>query len=97
MKTFTNYTQGARGINLKDGTTHWLEPGASAEIDLKEIVGEVPDLGKKPARADADDDALIASVEAENAELKKQVADLTKTVAERDAEIEKLKKAAKPA
>ena len=78
MKTFTNHTPGARGINLKGGSTRWLEPGESAEIDPKEIVGDVPDLGKAAASTDADD----ADLAAENTALTRQVADLTK---ERDA------------
>lgn len=80
MKKLTNYHLGARGINLSDGTTRWIEPGETIEIDGKDIAGEIPDLGKKPA--DDGDDDLIASVQAENASLKDQVADLTKKLAE---------------
>jgi hypothetical protein len=86
MKTVTNYTAGLRGVNLKDKPTHWVEPGASFEFDPKDVEGGLPDFGKAPA---TDEDAdLIASIEAENADLKKQVADQAK-------EIEALKKAAK--
>ena len=31
MKTLTNYTAGARGINLQDGSTRWIEPGETVE------------------------------------------------------------------
>jgi hypothetical protein len=73
MKTFTNYSAGLRGINLKDGTTRWIEPGETAEVDPKEIVGTVPDLGKK---SDAAAEADTADLDA----LRDQVATLTKQV-----------------
>lgn len=83
MKEFTNHTPGARGINLADGTTRWIEPGETVELDPKMIVGDVPDLGKKGAAPvdDADVKALkarVSDLEKENAELTKQVEDLTK-------------------
>lgn len=83
MKEFTNHTPGARGINLTDGTTRWIEPGETVELDPKSIVGDVPDLGKKgPAPVDdADVKALkarVSDLEKENAELTKQVEELTK-------------------
>jgi len=94
MAKFTNHTAGLRGINLAEGT-RWLEPGETVEIDKKDIIGELPDLGK-PSDAASDDDAdLIASVQAENAALKEQVAAHVKTIADRDAEIAKLKTPAK--
>lgn len=87
MKTVTNYTAGLRGVNLKGKPTQWVEPGASFEFDPKEVEGGLPDFGKAPA---TDEDAdLIAAVEAENVDLKKQVADQAKRIAE-------LEKAAKP-
>lgn len=81
MKTLTNHQPGARGVNLKDGTTTWIEPGQSVEIDMKDVVGGLPDLGKAPAggEADAGDSTALA---AENADLRKQIDGLT---AERDA------------
>jgi hypothetical protein len=88
MKTVTNYTAGLRGVNLKGKPTHWVEPGASFEFDAKEVEGVLPDFGKAPVTNEDDD--LIAAVQAENEELKKQVANQAK-------EIEALKKAAKPA
>jgi hypothetical protein len=49
MAKLTNYTAGARGINLKAGGTHWLEPGESVDLEDDAIVGDVPDLGKPGA------------------------------------------------
>lgn len=82
MKKLTNYQPGARGINLTNGTTQWVDPGQSVEIDPKDIVGDLPDLGKAPAKDDADDNDLIASVQAENADLKKQVEAQAKELAD---------------
>lgn len=83
MKEFTNHTPGARGINLVDGTTRWIEPGETIELDPKAIVGDVPDLGKKGAAPVDDGDlkalkARVSDLEKENAELTKQVEELTK-------------------
>lgn len=95
MKTYTNHAPGARGIQTKSGLV-LLDPGQSAEIDPKEIVGAVPDLGSAPS---ADDDELVKAVEDENAALKTQVADLTKErddlAAERDDLKTKLEAATK--
>ena len=91
MKTFTNHTPGARGINLKDGTTRWVEPGQSVEIDSA-TVANVPDLGKAAPVADADEAALVDAVQAENADLKKQVADQAKQIADLTALVEKANK-----
>lgn len=90
MKTFTNYAPGLRGINIKGEndsvSTVWIEPGCSAEIDPKTIVGALPDLGEAGA-ASGDDAALdslaaengvltdrVTALEAENADLKAQIA-----------------------
>lgn len=81
MKKLTNHTPGARGVNLTDGTTRWLEPGETVELDPKSIVGDVPDLGK-PGESRASDDEALNGLAAENDALRAQVADLTK---ERDA------------
>lgn len=84
MKNFTNYAAGPRGINVKGKGTVWLDPGASVDLDPKEIVGAVPDMGKEPdapAAAAADADAF-AAVQSENEELKKQVESLTKQLAD---------------
>lgn len=89
MKTFTNHTAGPRGFNLHNGTTLWLEPGQSAEIDPKSIVGEHPDLGKpKDDAASKDDAELVAAVQTENADLKKQVADQAAKIADLTAKLE---------
>jgi hypothetical protein len=77
MPKLTNYTPGPRGINMKDGTTVWIEPGASADIDKNKVNGDLPDLGKESdAKADtkANDDAL-ATKDARIAELEAQVKD----------------------
>jgi hypothetical protein len=33
MAKFTNTAEGARGINLADGTTAWVDPGQSVDLD----------------------------------------------------------------
>jgi cytolysin (calcineurin-like family phosphatase) len=94
MKTLTNYTAGARGINLKSGGTRWLEPGETAEIDPKEIVGPLPDLGKKADQAAADTgevDALRSQVDS----LTTQLADSATANTALLQEVEALKAAAK--
>lgn len=92
MKTLTNHTVGPKGVNLKDGTTRWIDPGESVEIDAKEVVGDLPDLGKAGDGADAEDNDLIDAVQAENAELKKQVEELQANNAELQAVIAKFDK-----
>jgi len=74
MKTFTNYAQGTRGIRTKTGMV-WLDPGQSEKIDTDDIVGEVPDLGKK-ADAEREDGPDAGEFNA----LQQKVADLTKQV-----------------
>ena len=96
MKKFSNHTPGMRGINTKGGVV-WIDSGKSVEIDPKDIVGDLPDLGKAPVKAASEDDDLIAEVQAENADLKKQVDAQAKQIADLTAENEKLKKPAKPA
>ena len=90
-KTVTNYQPGARGINLADGTTFWVEPGVEVSLSAKdgkqflqdgdskrEVKGDLPDFGRK---ADPDADAAAAdrieALTAENADLKQQVETLT--------------------
>ena len=34
---FSHSESGPRGINLKDGTTLWVEPGETVEVDKKSI------------------------------------------------------------
>lgn len=75
MKKFTNHAPGARGIMTSKGIV-LLDPGQSADIDPKDIIGAMPDLGDAPA-ASSDDAELVKAVEDENAALKKQVEDLT--------------------
>jgi len=89
MKTLTNHTIGPKGVNLKNGTTRWIEPGETIEIDDKELVGGLPDLGKPASKADDEDGDLIEAVETENAALKKQVEELQTKNAELQAAIAK--------
>jgi hypothetical protein len=75
MKSFTNHTAGARGINIEGGTTTWIEPGHTVEIDPETIVGDVPDLGRPAdtgAKLDAANTELAGQVDA----LTAQVTDL---------------------
>lgn len=37
MANFTNTGPGPRGINLKDGSTVWVEPGEVVEVDSKQV------------------------------------------------------------
>lgn len=37
MATFKNTAAGMRGVNLKDGTTVWIDAGETAEIDASQI------------------------------------------------------------
>ena len=37
MANFTNTAPGMRGINLKDGSTVWVEPGEIVALDAKQI------------------------------------------------------------
>lgn len=77
MKKLTNHTLGPRGVNTKGGTV-WIDPGETVEIDEKEIVGALPDLGKKAsASAAGDDDDDVKALTAQVADLTKQVETLT--------------------
>lgn len=80
MASFTNYAPGARGVNLKIGTTVWIEPGETVEIADDDIHGNLPDLGKKPSDDEAGDQAasakVLADLKAENDALKARVVDL---------------------
>lgn len=105
MKKLTNHTAGPRGINLKDGGTHWVEPGAEIHVtgkgdekdpyvvevngEKQTVSGALPDFGKPSDAPTSEDANLIAAVQAENVDLKKQVeeqgkqiADLTKQLAD---------------
>lgn len=110
MKKFTNHTAGPKGINLTNGSTLWIEPGDTVEVDPETISGKAPDLGKKsdtPAQGpDAGDfDALAAQVAeltkqvetltGERDELSKGKGDLEKSNAELTKQVEALKKPAK--
>jgi hypothetical protein len=81
MKKLTNYQLGPRGVNTKAGTV-WIDPGQTVEIDEKSIIGDVPDLGKKPGAAASSDDEEVKALTAKVDDLTKQVETLT---GERDA------------
>lgn len=81
MKKLTNYQLGPRGVNTKSGTV-WIDPGQTVEIDADDIVGDVPDLGKKPGAAASSGDAELKALTVQVADLTSQVEKLT---AERDA------------
>ncbi len=72
MKKLTNHTLGPRGVNTKGGTV-WIEPGETVEIDEKEIVGGLPDLGKKASASAAGDSDDVKALTAQVADLTKQV------------------------
>lgn len=76
MKSFTNHTPGARGINIKGGGTTWIEPGQTVDIDEHTIEGALPDFGKPADNADQLDAANAALTEQVTA-LQAQVSDLT--------------------
>lgn len=86
MGALTNYTAGPRGVNVKGGSTRWIEPGESIDVAKADIVGDLPDLGKKPAD-ESDGDTLAAALS--------EVEALKQTIADRDTEIAALKKSAK--
>jgi len=82
MAKFTNYARGSRGISLKDGSTVWLEPGESADLDKKDVAEPLPDLGSKPKGGSEDDASELAALKDQVAALTKQVEDLTAEKAE---------------
>lgn len=49
----TNNSAGARGVNLKDGTTAWLEPGESRTFDKAEVHNVHADLAGGKAADEA--------------------------------------------
>lgn len=79
MATITNNTQGMRGIRMKDGSTVWIEPGQSADIDKSKAVA-IPDMGSEPV-AKSTETATVKELKAQVTTLTKQVEGLT---AERD-------------
>jgi len=88
MKTLTNYTAGPRGINLKDGTTLWIEPGQSVEVEADTINGALPDLGK-PGDGTSEQSDEIDALRRENEELRAELAALLSN--EDGADLSKLK------
>lgn len=72
-KEVTNHTPGARGINLEDGTTVWVEPGQTLDISNLKVKGKLPDFGKPGDQADKDA-AEVEALRARVAELEAQLA-----------------------
>lgn len=100
MKKFTNHAPGTRGVLMKDGTTIFIDPGKSVEIDETKI-SKLPDLGAKPARSQAETDDATAEIEKLKADHatalkaeKDRADDAEKKLKDATAEIEKLKKSA---
>lgn len=46
---YSNPAPGARGINLKDGTTVWIDAGDTLEVEADEVVHAHSDLKKGAA------------------------------------------------
>ncbi len=72
MEKLTNYTPGPRGVTMKDGGAR-LDQGRRDRRSRGRRVATMP--GDKPVERDAED-AEVARLKAENADLKKQVASL---------------------
>lgn len=77
MKAFTNHTAGPKGVNIIGGSTVWIDPGQTIEIDPKTIDGKVPDLGKAADASANGDDGAVEALTAQVADLAKQVEALT--------------------
>jgi hypothetical protein len=64
MAKFTNNSAGTRGVNLKNGTTVWLEPGESQ--DIKDAApNQHPDFDLPKPKADTDEAAAAEAAAAE--------------------------------
>jgi hypothetical protein len=52
MAQFTNTASGARGINMKDGSTTFVEPGQTVELNKTDVAKVHPDIeeGAKAAK-----------------------------------------------
>ena len=72
MATITNTAEGPRGVLLADGTTHYVEPGATVDLDVAKghdlydglVEGEGGDDGDKPL-SQMNKAELLATAEAE--------------------------------
>ena len=63
MTTYANSAEGMRGVNMKDGSTVWIDAGASADINDADIEGPLGDgIAKagKTAKAPKADAAPVA-------------------------------------
>lgn len=49
MAQFTNPARGARGINMKDGTTRFVEPGQTVDLNDADVARVHPDLAEGDA------------------------------------------------
>lgn len=52
MARFTNTSEGLRGVLMKDGGTVWVEAGAHAEIDEKQVAVPNPEVVSKAKATD---------------------------------------------
>lgn len=94
MAKITNHSLGMRGILMVDGSTKWLDAGASIDLDKKDIAA-LPDMGD-PSKVKAADDAdQVETLMQEIAMLKDDNAVLTKANAELTKQVETLTKPAK--
>lgn len=57
MPLYTNNAPGLRGVNMKDGSTVWIEPGASVELNKADVKKATADIeeGSKTAKPKGDD------------------------------------------
>lgn len=77
MAKYTNTSMGLRGVLMNDGSTNWLEAGATVDLDSDEIanLGQGVIKGTKPKGAAQDDAsadliaALSAQLDAANAQI----------------------------
>ena len=78
--SFTNHTAGPKGVNMKGGSTVWIDPGQTIEIVKADIVGVMPDLGKEGDNAPSgpDQSAVIEALRSENDALNLRIAELEK-------------------
>lgn len=51
MAQYTNTAPGLRGINMKDGGTHWVEPGETVELTKADVVKAHADIKEGAAAA----------------------------------------------
>ncbi|WP_420139812.1 hypothetical protein [Sphingomonas sp.] len=92
MAQFTNTAPGARGVNMKDGTTVLIDAGKSIDLDKDKIDKLHPDIragGPKEAEGGAE-------LNAANEELTGQVKALTEQVADLQSKLDTANEELKP-